>query len=208
MCWSRAGSWPERPIDNRPISLELPTADPSAWPAGGLASSSAPSTPSASHPCASTISVTPLSFCRSPPAHRHERSLSGRTHVSAIVLDRYGHLLPGSENRVNDELDRLAATALATMPRMTTIDTEDADEARRNEAEQPVSLRIVRARSAHAGGNQDLVGSKKGPSPGNIEWAQRDSNPRPQPCESAQLVFYCPACGTEVHLEQGFRDRT
>jgi len=33
-------------------------------------------------------------------------------------------------------------------------------------------------------------------------------NPRPQPCESDHLVFYCPACGTEVHLEQGFRDRT
>lgn len=32
---------------------------------------------------------------------------AGQTSVS-IVLDRYGHLRPGSENRVNDELDRLA----------------------------------------------------------------------------------------------------
>jgi hypothetical protein len=30
------------------------------------------------------------------------------------VLDRYGHLLPGSEDRVNDALDRLAATARPT----------------------------------------------------------------------------------------------
>jgi integrase len=32
---------------------------------------------------------------------------AGHSSVS-VVLDRYGHLLPGSENRVDDELDRLA----------------------------------------------------------------------------------------------------
>ena len=43
---------------------------------------------------------------------REIASRAGHTSVS-IVLDRYGHLLPGSENRVNDELDRLAATCRA-----------------------------------------------------------------------------------------------
>jgi len=38
---------------------------------------------------------------------------AGHTSVSA-VLERYGHLLPGTENRVNDELDRLAATSSGT----------------------------------------------------------------------------------------------
>ena len=57
----------------------------------------------------------------------------------SIVLDRYGHLLPGSENRVNDELDRLAATPVAKVPSMTRV---DADVAQRNEAEQPVAIRM------------------------------------------------------------------
>jgi hypothetical protein len=73
---------------------------------------------------------------------REIASRAGHTSVS-IVLDRYGHLLPGSENRVNDELDRLAATALVAVPSMTTIDREEADVARRTEAEKPVALHTV-----------------------------------------------------------------
>lgn len=37
-------------------------------------------------------------------------SRAGNTSV-VTVLDRYGHLLPGSEDRVNDALDALADTA-------------------------------------------------------------------------------------------------
>jgi len=118
---------------------------------------------------------------------REIASRAGHTSVS-IVLDRYGRLLPGSETRVNDELDRLAATALATVPTVTTIDTEDADEAQRNEAEPPVALRIVRARSAHAAGRHERAETENRPSPGTSRWAQRDSNPRPQPCEGCALT--------------------
>jgi len=43
-------------------------------------------------------------------------SRAGHTSV-AIVLDRYGHLLPGSEERVNDALDVLARDANRLSPR-------------------------------------------------------------------------------------------
>src|SRR5580658_9855822 len=113
---------------------------------------------------------------------REIASRAGHTSVS-IVLDRYGHLLPGSESRVNDELDRLAAPS-ATTPKSTTVKTDRADEPQLNEAERPVSLRIVRARSAHAWDRHNSVETENRPSPGTFEWAQRDSNPRPQPCET------------------------
>ena len=40
-------------------------------------------------------------------------SRAGHTSV-AVVLDRYGHLLPGSEERVNDALDALARDAIGS----------------------------------------------------------------------------------------------
>ena len=51
-----------------------------------------------------------------------------------------------------------------------------------------VSLRILRARIAHAGGPHDAGKSENTASPGEISWAQRDSNPRPQPCEGCALT--------------------
>jgi hypothetical protein len=41
---------------------------------------------------------------------------AGHSLVS-VVLDRYGHLLPGSSERVNDALDRLATASTAHQPR-------------------------------------------------------------------------------------------
>jgi integrase len=102
---------------------------------------------------------------------REIASRAGHTSVS-IVLDRYGHLLPGSENRVNDELDRLAATGLATLPTMKKIDTKEVGDPQLNEAERPVSLRIVRARSAHAWDRHNSVETENRPSPGTFEWGE------------------------------------
>jgi hypothetical protein len=39
-------------------------------------------------------------------------------------------------------------------------------------------------------------------------WSQEDSDLLPRPCESAHLVFFCPACGTEMHIEQDIHDQT
>ncbi len=38
----------------------------------------------------------------------------------SVVLDRYGHLLPGTEERVTDALDAMAKAALAA-PREATV---------------------------------------------------------------------------------------
>ena len=86
---------------------------------------------------------TAVSLCFAAGASPREiASRAGHTSVS-IVLDRYGHLLPGSENRVNDELDRLAATALVAVPNKTTVDSEEADVVHHGEDEQPVALRML-----------------------------------------------------------------
>ena len=52
---------------------------------------------------------------------------AGHTSVS-FTLDRYGHLLPGSEQRLNDALDALAKGAQTTAEVMR--DTDDASDAR------------------------------------------------------------------------------
>jgi hypothetical protein len=44
---------------------------------------------------------------------------AGHTPVS-VVLDRYGHLLPGTEERVNEALDAVA-NAAARSPRVATV---------------------------------------------------------------------------------------
>ncbi len=66
---------------------------------------------------------------------------AGHTSVS-FTLDRYGHLLPGSEQRLNDALDALAEGAEATAEVM--YDAGDASDAR----EETVSFVHV---AAHAG---------------------------------------------------------
>ncbi len=66
---------------------------------------------------------------------------AGHTSVS-FTLDRYGHLLPGSEQRLNDALDALAEGAQTTAEVM--HDADDASKCARKSD-------FVRARSAHAG---------------------------------------------------------
>jgi integrase len=74
------------------------------------------------HPAVERAGLAPLT----PHALRHSavgfwiaagaspKEIAARAgHTSVVtVLDRYGHLLPGSEDRVNDALDALAATAI------------------------------------------------------------------------------------------------
>jgi len=112
---------------------------------------------------------------------------AGHTSVS-IVLDRYGHLLPGSENRVNDELDRLAATPSPAVLHHMVDQIEDESEGQPTGSESRVPLRIVRAHIARTGEGSLSTESDDRPSPGNSRWAQRDSNPRPQPCEGCALT--------------------
>jgi len=61
---------------------------------------------------------------------------AGHTSVS-FALDRYGHLLPGSEQRLNDALDALAESSKPTAEVM--HDTDDASNAR----EKPISFAHV-----------------------------------------------------------------
>jgi hypothetical protein len=42
----------------------------------------------------------------------------GGTHLHLPALDRYGHLLPGTEERVTDALDAMATSAIATTTRV------------------------------------------------------------------------------------------
>ncbi len=88
---------------------------------------------------------------------------AGHSSVS-VVPDRYGHLLPGSGEKVNAALDRLAAGGL--------------DHARHSD----------RARIAHGGHRGASVLRKKQALPGDLQWALRDLNPRPQPCEGCALT--------------------
>jgi integrase len=118
---------------------------------------------------------------------REIASRAGHTSVS-VVLDRYGHLLPGSENRVNDELDRLAATHSVTVRHDTVDGFNDGDEGQLTGANRPAPLRLVRAIIARSGDDEDGRGVADRLSPGTFEWAQRDSNPRPQPCEGCALT--------------------
>jgi integrase len=90
---------------------------------------------------------------------------AGHTSVS-VVLDRYGHLLPGSGDQVDDELDRLAAAA-----------TNDG-----------TTIGRRRARVAHVGRHHLRAIREKTDSPGETEWALEDSNLRPQPCEGCALT--------------------
>ena len=106
---------------------------------------------------------------------REIASRAGHSSVS-VVLDRYGHLLPGTEERVNDALDRLAAVAVEK-PTTTS-----------GEAEHTRSHRIRRARIAHAHRHDHQATTKNTHPPGNSEWALEDSNLRPQPCEGCALT--------------------
>ncbi len=64
----------------------------------------------------------------------------------SIVLDRYGHLLPGSENRVNEELDRMAKGFAPVDTRRTNLAKDETEQD--HDPEQRPPLRIVRARIA------------------------------------------------------------
>ncbi len=88
---------------------------------------------------------------------------------TSVVLDRYGHLLPGTAEKVNDALDRLAEEGDAIY--------QDSQEAQED-----------RARGAH--GNETTLTAIAPAPPSNREneWALRDSNPRPQPCEGCALT--------------------
>lgn len=83
---------------------------------------------------------------------------AGHTSVS-VVLDRYGHLLPGTEERVTDALEELGRTAF---------------EAARDK--RAMVLEIAPTGTDTSGAD----GLPSAPS----RWAVEDSNLRPHPCES------------------------
>jgi integrase len=94
---------------------------------------------------------------------REIASRAGHSSVS-VVLDRYGHLLPGTEERVNEVLDRLADVAAAKAA----------------DSKRPVRMRnhrrnhrIARARIAHAGRHGHRAKTQKGSPPANSEWGER-----------------------------------
>jgi hypothetical protein len=102
---------------------------------------------------------------------REIASRAGHTSVF-VVLDRYGHLLPGSENRVNDELDRLAATNSGN-GRHDTVDTfNDEVECQLTGASQPAPLRLVRGIIARSGDDEDGREAEDRLSPGTFEWSK------------------------------------
>ena len=99
---------------------------------------------------------------------REIASRAGHTSVS-VVLDRYGHLLPGSENRVNDELDRLAATHSGNVRHDTVDGFNDVGEGQLTGANQPAPLRLVRAIVARSGDDEEGRGVADRLSPGTFE---------------------------------------
>jgi hypothetical protein len=99
---------------------------------------------------------------------------AGHTSVS-FTLDRDGHLLPGSEQRLNDAIDALAEGAHATAE--VTDDIHGSSHAR----EKTTSFaHVARTPEDSKDKGQDLQVSDQGENGGRL----RDSNPRPQPCES------------------------
>jgi integrase len=91
-------------------------------------------------------------------------------HTSVVtVLDRYGHLLPGYEDRVNDALDAMFETA---------------------EAAPLAEVRAMDARSTlpRAAGDDDRARHPSGLTRDDATWARRDSNPRHLPCKGSALA--------------------
>jgi len=107
---------------------------------------------------------------------------AGHSSVS-VVLDRYGHLLPGSGERVNDALDRLAAGANGA-PVIPLQRKEQAP----TEPRRHIHSGIHRARNAHGTHRRDQSKEENSTSPAEKEWALADSNRRPQPCEGCALT--------------------
>jgi len=105
---------------------------------------------------------------------------AGHSSVS-VVLDRYGHLLPGSGERVNDALDRLAYDAALIRP------PQDSDTAV-TDTQIRAHSRTHRARNAHDVHRRESSNGESSPLPAKNLWALRDSNPRPQPCEGCALT--------------------
>ncbi len=91
-------------------------------------------------------------------------------HTSAsFTLDRYGHLFPEADEAVAERLDALVVRAVAARP----------------------AAAIATLRSISDGQGTDDVSDSDAevltftaPEQGQQQWALRDSNPRPQPCES------------------------
>ena len=103
---------------------------------------------------------------------------AGHTSVS-FTLDRYGHLLAGSEQRLNDAIDALAEGAPATAE--VTDDTHDSARAR----EKTISFAHV---ACTPDDSNDTPQDSQVADQDENEWALRDSNPRPQPCEGCALT--------------------
>ena len=82
------------------------------------------------------------------PSGKEVAARAGHTSVS-FTLDRYGHLLPGSEQRLNDALDASAEGTRATAE--VANDGDDSSNPRQKTIEKTKND-FVRARIAHAGG--------------------------------------------------------
>ena len=102
-------------------------------------------------------------------------------HTSVVtVLDRYGHLLPGHEEKVNDALDEMARVARPTLQIVSSDDVVE-DVSREN----PQIPRDIRAMN-HSG--RESAASEEAADQEFHEWAMGDLNPRPLPCEGSALA--------------------
>ena len=106
---------------------------------------------------------------------------AGHTSVS-FTLDRYGHLLPGFEQRLNDALDALAEGTRATAE--VANDGDDSSTASENTAKKRLFAHVARTPDDR----DKSVSEAQLADQGENWWALRDSNPRPQPCEGCALT--------------------
>ena len=95
-------------------------------------------------------------------------------HTSVVtVVDRYGHLLPGSETKVNDALDDMARDALSD-PVPTAVEIPTGEISRHIRAIKPAKRKNA--------------APEKAAIPRGTTWAMRDLNSRPLPCEGSALA--------------------
>ncbi len=91
-------------------------------------------------------------------------------HTSAnFTKDRYGHLFPEADEAVADRLDALITSIESQRPATAVLDIHSNSDGRKTDEVSDSDADVLR-----------LVAPEQGES----EWALRDSNPRPQPCES------------------------
>ena len=121
-------------------------------------------------------------------------------HTSVVtVLDRYGHLLPGHEEKVNDALDEMARVA---RPRLRVVpDKAPSEDMSRENPEIPRDVRAMN----HSG--RESAASEKAADQVVHEWAMGTRTPdlcRAKTRQSAPLVrFRAGGCGP-VRAEQSF----